>query len=69
MTGIDDFFKQIFPPGKPNQGLSPEALARREKRTRGVIHSGRPGQVITMSRGREYLVAPDGSFRRIRKAA
>ena len=45
-------------------GTSPAAFRRRAERTRGVTHQGRPGQLITMTGGREYFVAPDGSFRR-----
>jgi hypothetical protein len=61
--------KQMRLPAAPGCGVTPAACRRRADRTRGVTHSGRPGQVIEMSRGRQYFVMPDGSFRRIRQAA
>jgi hypothetical protein len=46
------------------RGKSKSAVRRRAERARGKLHTGRPGEVITMSGGREYTVAFDGSFRR-----
>jgi hypothetical protein len=53
--------------GEPFRGTSKGAKARREVVNRGVLHNGRPGEVIEMSRDRKYRVAADGSFRRFMK--
>ncbi len=48
------------------KGESNAATRRREenKAAAGTMHTGRPGEVIELSRGRTYVVAKDGSFRR-----
>ena len=43
-------------------GRSAAAGRRLEKASRGKLHTGQPGQVITRS-DRRYIVAVDGSFR------
>lgn len=47
------------------QGKSKSAGKRFERSMRGKLYTGKPGQVVKMS-DREYYVAPDGSFRRMR---
>ena len=62
---LEEFLKMALPESAPFMGSSAAAARRRAERTRGATHSGCPGQVIKMSRGRQYFVAPDGSFRRV----
>ena len=52
-------------------GMSKSAARRRAAASvrPNQVHAGRPGEIITMARGRQYEVAPDGSFRRIKAAA
>lgn len=45
------------------EGKSKAAHIRRAGRTGGILHSGKPGDVIEMGRGRAYHVADDGSIR------
>ena len=71
MTGpsLADLIKSAgLRPGEYCQGTSMAACRRYEKRTRGKLHTGQPGQVIKMCRNREYVVWPDGSFRRVKAA-
>ncbi len=52
--------------GMPFKGESKAAVKRRQERNRGLLHvAGRPGEVIEMSRDTKYVVAQDGSFRRM----
>ncbi len=48
--------------GKP--GNSDGAKQRRQKNAIGIVHSGIPGQTITIGKT-NYKVAGDGSFRRL----
>lgn len=50
------------------RGKSKSAALRAERASRGVTHTGTPGQVVKMSGGRHYFVEKDGSFRRMERA-
>lgn len=46
------------------KGTSKAAIRRRLERTRGVTQGHQPGEYLD-SRGRRYVVAADGSHRRV----
>ena len=58
--------KTQTPPVPQNYGHGRSAAAARRlaKANRALMHTGQPGQTITMS-DRSYVVASDGSFRRV----
>lgn len=47
-----------------DRGNSKSAGKRRDRRAQGKLYRGRPGEHIRMS-DRAYVVANDGSFRRV----
>lgn len=46
-------------------GKSVAAYWRFANRCRGTLYTGKPGEVIEMSGGREYAISKDGSIRRL----
>lgn len=62
---VSEILKKHMKPGVPYAGISRSAVKRRERAAQrsGKLHTGKPGQVIEMSRGRRYTIAADGSFR------